>query len=72
MKKPYYFIWWCEVHRRRATHWLVREGMEDEPHCDPGLGGIMLPCKAVKVYSTDEVRSTTPITRRFEAWGNGE
>ena len=48
-QKPYYktntgSLPWCATHRRFATHLLVREGMEDEPHCDPKLGGITMPC----------------------------
>lgn len=42
---------WCSVHRRVATHVLIRDGCESpelnppEHCCDPALGGIMLPCK---------------------------
>jgi hypothetical protein len=37
--------WHCKSHNRRATHLLVREGQNDVHHCDPRLGGIMLPCQ---------------------------
>lgn len=37
-------LWWCNSHQRRATH-LWR----GERHCDPNLGGILLPCRAVNL-----------------------
>jgi len=54
--KPYYKKasiyewWWCDTHKRRATHILVREGMEDEHCCDPDLGGITMVCKTKLYY----------------------
>lgn len=30
---------WCKSHQRRMTHTI-----NGKPHCDPALGGIMLPC----------------------------
>lgn len=39
-------IWWCETHQRRATHLMVREGMEVVHVCDPKSGGITFPCQA--------------------------
>lgn len=41
--------WWCNVHERRATHILQREGMEDHHDCDPDLGGITMPCRCVRL-----------------------
>lgn len=38
-------LWWCDSHNRRATFVLRREGESPEAHCDPKLGGILLPCK---------------------------
>lgn len=35
---------WCIVHKRPATHVLIRPGMPAVLHCDPTLGGIMVPC----------------------------
>lgn len=37
-------MWWCNAHKREATH--VRNG---RPCCDPKLGGILLPCMVVFV-----------------------
>jgi len=35
--------WYCESHRREATH-IDPKGRHV---CQPGLGGILLPCHAV-------------------------
>ena len=45
---------WCKTHNRRATHLLFRSGMVPAPHCDPKLGGIMLPCECVPWIDTGE------------------
>lgn len=42
---------WCKSHRRIATHWCIKEDVKQpnqnprEIVCDPGLSGILLPCK---------------------------
>jgi len=36
--------YWCATHKRIATHVLIRDGMDATPCCEPGLGGIMIPC----------------------------
>ena len=36
-------VWWCNSHRREATH--VRDN--GERCCDPKLSGILLPCFVV-------------------------
>lgn len=48
-------LWWCNTHRRRATHLLTYpyQNSREKPHCDPVLGGILLPCCCVDL--TDEV-----------------
>jgi len=33
-------VWWCTSHKREATY--VDE--HGKHHCDPKLGGILLPC----------------------------
>ena len=40
--------WWCTVHNREATHMFVNMDGEARHHCDPDLGGIMLPCSCVR------------------------
>ena len=48
-------FWWCNTHRRQATHLMsypFQPGKET-PHCDPVLGGIMIPCDCVDL--TNEV-----------------
>lgn len=36
-------LWWCNSHGREATHTNKR----GERCCDPKLGGILLPCRAI-------------------------
>jgi hypothetical protein len=36
---------WCNVHKRQATY-LEAGG---NAHCDPNLGGILMPCQVVEV-----------------------
>jgi len=38
--------YWCESHRRVATHISIK-GDIATPCCAPWMGGIMLPCKCV-------------------------
>ncbi len=45
--------WWCNSHCRVATH-LKQNG---EHCCEPGLGGILLPCFAVFAPMTVEAKS---------------
>lgn len=33
-------IWWCNTHKREATH-IDKNGNH---RCDPNLGGILMPC----------------------------
>ena len=44
--------WWCTVHNRPATHMFVSLGGVASHHCDPKLGGIMLPCQCVPFDKT--------------------
>lgn len=50
--------WWCESHHRLATHLLVKTECEYpqpvEHHCDPNLGGILLPCMCVKAINSNK------------------
>lgn len=44
--------YWCISHKRVATHEEIRSNGTEErfmPHCDPLLGGIMLPCSCEEV-----------------------
>lgn len=43
--------WWCGAHNRCATH--VDE--KGNRHCDPRLGGIMIPCMAELVPALIEI-----------------
>lgn len=38
--------WWCQVHKRPATHLQVREDGRQQMVCDPKLSGITMPCSA--------------------------
>jgi hypothetical protein len=46
-------LWWCNAHRRRATHIRTSWRGELEHCCSPNLGGITLPCRCANL--TDEV-----------------
>ena len=39
-------VWWCNAHQRQAT-WRVSNYDWSTACCDPGLGGIMIPCECV-------------------------
>lgn len=42
--------WWCLPHKREANHICIRPVAKDiRVHCDPQLGGIMLPCQCEKI-----------------------
>lgn len=43
-------LWWCNSHRRRATHIF-----KDRHCCNPNLGGIMIPCQCVDLTGLVEV-----------------
>jgi hypothetical protein len=66
MTTPMYYkdasgeLWWCNSHRRRATHLLLRDGFDlSESHCcDPNLGGILLPCMCVNLTRIAELVET--------------
>lgn len=50
-------IMWCNTHQRKATY-IVRYKQRAsiiESHCDPSLGGIMLPCRCVDITNILEV-----------------
>lgn len=47
-------LWWCNNHRRRATHILTYSDGHKAHHCDPKLGGIMLPCSCVVTPEAEE------------------
>lgn len=40
--------WWCRIHKREADH-LMLTPYQKRVHCDPKLGGIMLPCECERV-----------------------
>lgn len=46
-------LWWCNIHKREATHVFTDLNGKENPHCDPKRGGIMLPCRAVNL--TDDI-----------------
>lgn len=47
-------LWWCNSHRRRATHIRYSSGTSRAEHCcDPKRGKILLPCFAVNL--TDDI-----------------
>jgi hypothetical protein len=52
-------IWWCNSHQRFANYIRTRE--QDEKiidrihHCDPKLGGILLPCNCVNITNILEI-----------------
>lgn len=48
-------FWWCNSHRRSATHILKYDDGREAHHCDPRLGGIMLPCVCVNLTHEVEV-----------------
>lgn len=49
-------LWWCNSHRRRATHVASGGGYGAGKHvCDPKLGGILLPCFAVDLTGLVEI-----------------
>lgn len=42
--------WWCNIHERVASHVMFRSGDEKPTHhCDPKLGGVMMPCVCVNL-----------------------
>ncbi len=65
--------WWCRIHGRSATHILRREGMDDEPHCNPELGGIMFPCQCEFRVSgkVDARQKAFQETLHTHAWASG-
>ncbi len=44
-------LWWCNHHRRRATH----IGPHGNHCCDPKLGSIMIPCNTVELTGIAEI-----------------
>lgn len=46
-------LWWCNSHRRRATHRFLNSSGYGHECCAPGQSGILLPCCCVEL--TDEV-----------------
>ncbi|MHB8272518.1 hypothetical protein [Bradyrhizobium sp.] len=55
---------WCTVHKRNATHVRNTDG---KLHCDPALGGIMLPCDTIAfVEPMYFVRLPTESREQFE------
>ena len=60
MKLPYYArlkdgdSWYCKVHKREATHILLRDGMKPTVCCDPKLGGILALCNCEKPNDIEE------------------
>lgn len=48
-------LWWCNSHRRRATHIMVRWPGDEEHCCSPNLEGILLPCFAVNLTGICEI-----------------
>lgn len=53
------WLWWCNTHRRRATHKYVkfRYGclLSEEHCCAPGQSGIMMPCECVNLTGIAEI-----------------
>ena len=43
--------WWCHSHKREATHVRIKHGNRTMC-CEPGLGGILLPCFAEPIPRT--------------------
>lgn len=52
-------LYWCNSHERKATHVRNQEwsdGGRDAMHvCEPGLGGILLPCMVVDLTDQAEL-----------------
>jgi hypothetical protein len=61
MNKPTYEkdesgeVWWCNIHNRRASHIFTYIGGKRVHHCDPKLGGIMIPCECVNITDLVEI-----------------
>lgn len=53
---------WCNSHRRKATHLWVKDGFPRSPHCDPNLGGILLPCFTVDLTGMVEIEQVHDTT----------
>lgn len=50
--------WWCNIHERRATYVFCRQlntQIRIEHVCEPGLGGIMIPCRCVDLTDLLEI-----------------
>ena len=47
--------WWCNSHNRRAAWLHERDDGSEEHVCDPNLGGILLPCRAVNLTGIAEI-----------------
>ena len=45
--------WWCKSHNRMATHLHRRDDGTERPCCEPGLGGILLPCACEQLVCSD-------------------
>lgn len=50
-------VWWCNAHQRPATHIGRKPGfaIDRKHHCDPQLGGIMIPCDCVNLTGIAEI-----------------
>lgn len=49
--------WWCNTHKREATHLCFHHGMmRVDVHCSPNLGGIMIACQCVPMDRPEEIR----------------
>lgn len=48
-------LWWCNSHERKATHIQHRQDGHSSHHCDPKLGGILLPCFPVNLTGKCEI-----------------
>lgn len=61
-------IWWCESHKREATHTNATTG---NPCCDPKLGGILLPCNVKKHFRSHESSRAIVFKRTYpDGWNN--
>lgn len=59
---PPFELWWCRSHHREAVD--VHNGRR---RCDPKLGGILLPCRAVRLVEVDGV-ATCARCRHRQDW----
>jgi hypothetical protein len=59
-------LWWCNTHKRRATHICVRHTAKgefiDRKHECTG-GGIMLPCQCVNLTGLVEFKDDVEAER---------